>query len=341
MEKSLTRKLRALHESPSTCREFILADAKDADMAWGAGSPGQPYPPSSDGRFLTMPEFHEQIRELIKQEKLDIMLASVSTHDQLAHREGLFADSPMTPAVRANDTTDVWCGRGMTYRDKPSRPFATCYLPEVQYGSLTAERVGDPIVNLGLYSVTFNADLDADHITLTAFREFRAEAERLGFRYFLEVFAPNLDLGWSEDETGAFVVDHICRMLAAVPQSGRPEFLKIPFLGPRWMEELAAYDPSIIVGILGGSSGTTYDAFKLIEESKKYGARVALFGRKVKDAEHPLTFVSFLRLVADEEISALEAVKAYHGELAKLKLPPKRDLDADLKLTSNEMSYAT
>jgi len=106
------------------------------------------------------------------------------------------------------------------------------------------------------------------------------------------------------------------------------------------VEELAAYDPSVIVGILGGSSGTTYDAYKLIEEGKKYGARVALFGRKIKDAEHPLTFVSYLRLVADEEMTALEAVKAYHHELAQLKLPPKRDLEADLQLTSNEMSYA-
>src|SRR6202034_1707655 len=34
MEKSLDRKLAAIHADPN-CREFILADAKDADMAFG------------------------------------------------------------------------------------------------------------------------------------------------------------------------------------------------------------------------------------------------------------------------------------------------------------------
>ena len=41
MVKSLDRKLDAIHANPSTCREFILADAKDADMAFGIGAPGQ------------------------------------------------------------------------------------------------------------------------------------------------------------------------------------------------------------------------------------------------------------------------------------------------------------
>ena len=40
MVKSLDRKLAAIHANPS-CREFILADAKDADMAFGIGAPGQ------------------------------------------------------------------------------------------------------------------------------------------------------------------------------------------------------------------------------------------------------------------------------------------------------------
>ena len=39
MDKSLDRKLAAIHADPN-CREFILADAKDADMAFGIGAPG-------------------------------------------------------------------------------------------------------------------------------------------------------------------------------------------------------------------------------------------------------------------------------------------------------------
>ena len=35
------------------------------------------------------------------------------------------------------------------------------------------------------------------------------------------------------------------------------------------MEELAQYDPNVVVGILGGSAGTTYDAFRLIHDAQK------------------------------------------------------------------------
>ena len=117
-------------------------------------------------------------------------------------------------------------------------------------------------------------------------------------------------------------------------------FLKIAYHGPKAMEELVAYDPHLVPGILGGSSGTTYDAFKLLEEAKKYGARAALFGRKINNSEHQLTFVSYLRAIADGKIEAAEACKAYHGELEKLKIKPYRPLKDDLELTTTATSYA-
>ena len=92
--------------------------------------------------------------------------------------------------------------------------------------------------------------------------------------------------------------------------------------GPKAMEELVHYDPHLVVGILGGSAGTTYDAFKLLSEAKKYGARVALFGRKINNAENQLAFIRFLRWIADGEITAEEAVKAYHGVLQQLDIKP-------------------
>src|SRR6185369_15503686 len=85
---------------------------------------------------------------------------------------------------------------------------------------------------------------------------------------------------------------------------------------------------------LGGSSGTTHDAFKLLEEAKRYGARAALFGRKINNSEHQLTFVTFLHAIANGQITAEEACRAYHGELQKLKLKPYRDLKSDLELTT-------
>jgi hypothetical protein len=124
-----------------------------------------------------------------------------------------------------------------------------------------------------------------------------------------------------------------------VPESGRPFFLKIVYHGPRAMEELAQYDPNLVVGILGGSAGTTYDAFRLIHDAQKYGARVALFGRKINNAEHQLAFVEMLRLITDGKLSPEEAVRTYHGVLQAKNIQPKLPLEKDLELTDPAMSY--
>ena len=99
------------------------------------------------------------------------------------------------------------------------------------------------------------------------------------------------------------------------------------------MEQLAHYDSSIIVGILGGSSGTTHDAFRMLWESKKYGGHAALFGRKINNSEHQLTFVKFLRYLADGELEPEQAVRDYHGELSNLGIEPFRTLEDDLQVT--------
>src|SRR5439155_9504540 len=106
------------------------------------------------------------------------------------------------------------------------------------------------------------------------------------------------------------------------------------------MEELSQYDPNLVVGILGGSAGTTYDAFKLIHDAQKYGARVALFGRKINHAEHQLAFIEMLRLITDGTISAEEAVRAYHAVLQAKNITPKLPLEKDLELTDQAMSYS-
>src|SRR5207245_5179043 len=77
-----------------------------------------------------------------------------------------------------------------------------------------------------------------------------------------------------------FINDAIVRTLGGVTSKGMPIFLKMVYHGPKAMEELVHYEPHLVVGILGGSAGTTYDAFKLLSETRKYGARVALFGTK-------------------------------------------------------------
>ncbi|MFI5459054.1 MAG: hypothetical protein ACHRXM_26800 [Isosphaerales bacterium] len=341
MEKSLDRKLAAIHADPS-CREFIIADAKDGDMALGLGAPGQsPEMHAGEVRFKTLEEYREQMRLISRSGLVDIMLMSASSNHALTIRERLFDQSPVTPAVRANDTTDIHLARGATYHDHPSRPFRTASLDHIQCGHLECapeERASG--ANLGLYSVTFNNDLERDLATLERFHDFREEAERKGFRYFLEVFDPNVKAAVAADVLPSYINDMITRMLAGVGPTGRPRFLKMVYHGPQAMEELVRFDPHLVVGILGGSAGTTRDAFQLLYDAQKHGAKVALFGRKINNAENQLAFVHFLRLIVEGQIGTVDAVQAYHAVLAKLGLKPHRSLDDDLQLTDQGMSYA-
>jgi hypothetical protein len=340
MEKSLDRKLAAIHANPA-CREFIIADAKDADMALGLGAPGRsPEMHAGEVRFKTLEEYRDQMRLITRSGLVDIMLMSASSNHALAFRERLFDDSPVTPAVRANDTTDIHLARGSAYAAEPSRPFRTASIDHIQCGHLDClphERALG--ANLGLYSVTFNNALDRDLATLERFHEFREEAERKGFRYFLEVFDPNIPGAVAPEVLPGYINDMITRMLAGVSPTGRPVFLKMVYHGPRAMEELVRFDPHLVVGILGGSAGTTRDAFQLLHDAQKYGAKVALFGRKINNAENQLAFVHFLRLIVEGQVGPVDAVKAYHAVLGRLGLRPHRPLDDDLQLTDQAMSY--
>lgn len=341
MQKSLDRKLAAIHADPAGCREFILADAKDADMAFGVGAPGlSPERHNGEARFRTLEEYREQIRQITRSELVDIMLMSASTNEALAIQESLFENSPVTPAARANDTTDIHILRGGKIHEAPSHPFRTASLDHIQCGKpeCTPEE-RERGANLGLYSITFNNDPERDRVALEHYRAFRAEAERKGFRHFLEVFDPNVPNAVAPDKLGPFINDAITRTLAGVTVAQRPLFLKIVYHGPKAMEELVAFDPHLVVGILGGSAGTTRDAFQLLYDAKKYGGRVALFGRKINNAENQLAFVHFLRLIADGHLEPEEAVRAYHAVLQKLDIPPHRPLEADLQSQSAAMSY--
>jgi len=341
MQKSLDQKLAAIHADPSGSKEFIIADAKDADMAFGIGAPGRsPEMHVGEVRMRTLADYREQVRQIVRQGLVDIMLMSASTNDVLTVRERLFEHSRVTPAARANDASDIFAVRGNSYIAEPSRPFRTATLDHIQCGHADCapeERVLG--ANLGLYSITFNNRLDEDLAALEEYKRFRIEAERKGFRHFLEVFDPNAPQGLAPNDLPGYVNDCIARTLAGVAGPGRPLFLKVVYHGPRAMEELVSYDPHLIVGILGGGAGTTYDAFKLISEAQKYGARVALFGRKINSAECQLAFVQFLRLIVDGAISPEEAVRAYHGVLHNLKIPPQRSLEQDLTLQTGVMSY--
>jgi hypothetical protein len=341
MEKSLDRKLADIHANPQTSKAFIIADAKDADMAFGLAAPGKsPEYHGGEGKFRSLAQYRQLMRDVVQQGLVDIMLMSASSNELLTMEERLFDNSHITPAARANDTTDIFAVRGGKYLQEPSQPFRTAVIDHIQCGKVDCapeERVLG--ADLGLYSMTFTNRIDRDRETLDRYREFRIEAERKGFRHFLEVFDPNIPGCVDDEKLGDFINDHIARTLAGVPKRGRPIFLKIVYHGPRHMEALAHYAPDLVPGVLGGASGTTFDAFNLLYQAKKHGARAALFGRKINNAEHQLGFIEFLRRIADDEIGPAEAVKAYHGVLQKLGLKPFRELEKDLESTDLAMSY--
>src|SRR5437762_1890456 len=241
--KSLDSKLEEIKANPSS-RAFIIADAKDADMAFGVRAPGPRTYLSARGErparfspeiwtrseygYRNLPEFLDIIREVVHQGLIDIMLMSAYVNEQLTIKDGLFRKSEVTPAARANDATDVWAVRQGCYTGEPAQPFRSASIDQIQCGKLECPEGlrGStnefPGANLGLYSVTFVNDLDQDRETLLASKEFREEAERKSFRYFLEVFDPNVSSGIAPEKLGEFINDNILRSLAGVPESGPP-----------------------------------------------------------------------------------------------------------------------
>ncbi|MCX7429105.1 MAG: hypothetical protein NTW96_26205, partial [Planctomycetia bacterium] len=246
MQKALDQKLARILQDPSS-KDFIIADAKDADMAFGLAAPGKsPEHHAQEARFRTLADYRQLMREIVAQGMVDIMLMSASTNEVLTIEERLFDNSHVTPAVRANDTTDIWLAAGTgRYGTQPSRPFRTATIDHIRCGKVDCEpsergRGAD----LGLYSVTFNNDVELDHRSLEEYKRFRLEAEAKGFRHFLEVFDPNACGEHPPADVGRFISDHIVRALAGVTKAGRPLFLKIPYHGPAAMEALAGYDRS-------------------------------------------------------------------------------------------------
>ncbi|MEN9811871.1 MAG: hypothetical protein RL479_557, partial [Verrucomicrobiota bacterium] len=130
LPKRLDQKLARIHAGQATRKDFIIADAKDADMAFGitAPGPGQCRPErhrEAEACWKSLADYRAQIRAVIAQDIVDIVLLSASNVEQLAIQEGLFRESAITPAARANDTSDIWVVRGGKYPTLPSRAFRT------------------------------------------------------------------------------------------------------------------------------------------------------------------------------------------------------------------------
>ncbi len=319
IQKTLNEKLNRIRNGKYNESQFIIADAKDSDMGGGLTAFGYA---GSVRSLRTFNDHLDAIRQMTKSEAVDIMLMSASAAAPLVE-EGLFDSSPVTPAVRLNDATDIWGMRHSSYRLHPPRDFRSARIDRIR-----------KLVKLGLYSITFSNDLQSDLAFLNSFHRFLDDINGTGVQYFLEVFNPQIDIGIGSEDIPDFVNDCITRTLAGLTTEDFPQFLKIPFNGPKAMEELCSYDPQrLIVGVLGGSAGTTRDTLELVRQSAKFGAKVALFGRKILQSEAPHELVRTMRLVVESGVKCEDAVRWYHGYLTNQNIMPNRTLEDDLTIT--------
>ena len=125
-EKTLDHKLVRIRAGQYVPADFIIADAKDADMGFGAGAAGPFYDQDNQptDRMRSIADYRAGMGEMVRSGLVDVMLTSVSSAEAL-HANGTYADSLVTPAVRLNDATDIWSLRGGAYRALQARPFRT------------------------------------------------------------------------------------------------------------------------------------------------------------------------------------------------------------------------
>ena len=96
--KRLDEKLARIRAGQYRRQDFIIADAKDPDMGPSLTWSGpKREPDGSWTRYRTREEFLDQIRAIVRQGIVDIMLMLASNMERLGD-EGLFKDSPVKPA---------------------------------------------------------------------------------------------------------------------------------------------------------------------------------------------------------------------------------------------------
>ncbi len=107
-------------------KDFILADAKDADMAFGIGAPGKsPEMHAAKSRFRTLAEYRDRSAQIVRAGP-GRHHADVGQHQRRADdsANGFFENSHVTPAARANDTSDIFVVRSGRYIHEPPGRFA-------------------------------------------------------------------------------------------------------------------------------------------------------------------------------------------------------------------------
>ncbi|MBI2297716.1 MAG: hypothetical protein HYU66_01970 [Armatimonadetes bacterium] len=293
----------------------IFVFAGDAQAAVGLNGLGEVGPPGQS-RPRRRPDFLQLCRELSLDGAIDGCLLTPADAEELAVKERFFDIIPVTPAVRTNAETNIWSPRHGTYRGAASRPFRTVPPGDLGFCKDLICSAREYNVRLGLYSITLNNDVSYDRETLDTYLAFAREVGRTpGFDHFLEVFLPNLpQLGLSESQVGEYVADSIVRTLSYLRTHERPRFIKTAYTTAEVWRALCEFDPSVVIGALGGARTDARGTLELAHNVVVNGGRVILFGRAVFQDASPLLICRALRQVLDGEDPA-KAYAAYQSEL--------------------------
>jgi len=303
-----------LHKSP------LLVFAGDALAAGGLRGLGRVFE-KGRARPRRQAEFLQLCRDLTADGAIDGCLLTPADAEQLAVEEGLFRSTPITPLVRLNAETSIWNPRHGQYQHQRAQPFTTVSFgaewPETAYCTTSTNTTLsgglECHVRLGLYSITLNNDVEADRRTLLAYLEFaRSVAEHPQFEHFLEVFLPNVNLpGMDNEKRGQYVADSIVRTLSWLQKHQRPRFIKTAYTTAATWKELCDFDPTLIIGALGGARVSARKTMELAHNVATNGGRAILFGRSIFDDENPRAMCRALRAVLDRTASVDEAFLTY------------------------------
>ncbi len=289
---------------------FVFA----ADPLAAVGVQGLGYVQHPKPHYRTRPEFLQLQRDLVADESIDGLLMTPADAEVLALEETLFDNTPVTPLVRMNAETAIWSPRFGAYQSQHSRPFQTVFPDEAR---TSCETLLAPAlecrVPLGLYSITLNNDVVADERMLNAYIQFAHTVGELeGIDHILEVFLPNMKLpGLDDEKRGMYIADSIVRTMNYLRKHQRPRFIKTAYTSSKVWRELTQFDPSLIIGALGGPRENARKTLQLAQNTFQNGGRAILFGRTIFGEESPVDIARALRRVLDRELSPEDAHAAY------------------------------
>ena len=247
-------------------------------MAFGIGAPGRsPEAHPGEIRFRTLKEYRDIIREIVRQELVDIMLMSASTSEVLTIGERHLRQQPgHAGRARANDTTDIHVVRGGKYLASPPLDVS---LGDARPHPVRQDRMRPAGARHSAPISGSTASPSTTDSTTTSRRSKRSRsfgskpsgrASGTSWKSSIRTVATRFDA----KDAGSVHQRHRSHAVwrASPAPAGRCSSRSSTTARRPW-KSCTATIRSLVIGILGGSAGTTYDAFKLLAEAKKYGAK--------------------------------------------------------------------